>query len=328
METNKSPVLKIEEVNKTFARKNVLRNISIDIKDGEIIGIIGSSGSGKTTLLNSIVGFIKPDKGKIKFRIKTKNNEYKYYVLDESTKKYINGNYGFASQMPSFYEKLTVRENLEYFGELYSLNKETLRANTETLIKLMGLENSENVLAKKLSGGMERRLNIACAMIHNPDILILDEPTADLDPVLRNNIWNLIHKINKKGTTIILSSHHLSELETLCDRISILKEGKVLETATPKELKEKFGKEEEIKIQTYPGNYDSLGNLLIKKFPLTLKGFINSGNELTLRCEKSQDIVNDIINEIEYTTEKLIEIKISQPNLDDIFIRLNEVKLR
>ena len=325
MEENKS-ILKIEEINKTFARKNVLRNISIEVIEGEIIGIIGSSGSGKTTLLNAIVGFIEPDKGKIKFRVKTSDNRYKYTALNTKTKKYINNTYGFASQLPSFYEKLTVRENLEYFGELYGLKKETLKANTETLIKLMELENSENVLAKKLSGGMERRLNIACAMIHNPDILILDEPTADLDPVLRNNIWNLIYKINKKGTTIILSSHHLSELETLCDRISIIKEGKLLETSTPKQLVNKFGKEEEIKIQTYPGNYDYLGTLLTEKFGDKINGFINTGKELTIRSDKSHDIVNNIINEIEGSKEKLIEIRVSQPTLDDIFIRLNEIK--
>lgn len=326
MKQKEHPILKIEEISKTFARKNVLRKISLEVKKGEILGIIGASGSGKTTLLNTIIGFIEPEHGKIKFRVKTSSKEYKYITLSNKTKKIINNTYGFASQIPSFYEKLTVKENLEYFGELYGLGKETIKSNTETLIKLMSLENSSNVLAKRLSGGMERRLNIACAMIHNPDILILDEPTADLDPVMRNNIWNLIEKINLRGTTIILSSHHLNELENLCNRISIIKEGKILETASAKELIQRFKGDEDIKIQTYPGNYEKLGNLLIKQYP-DIKKFINNGQELTLKCTNPHILLKELMRTIEENNEKIIELRLAQPSLDDIFLTINEIHL-
>lgn len=327
MENQKEhPILKIEEVSKSFARKNVLRGISLNVKRGEILGIIGASGSGKTTLLNTIIGFIEPNQGKIKFLMKTKGNSHKYITLNNKTKKIINNTYGFASQTPSFYEKLTVKENLEYFGELYDLGKDIIKANTETLIKLMGLENSSNVLAKKLSGGMERRLNIACAMIHNPDILILDEPTADLDPVMRNNIWNLVEKINIRGTTIILSSHHLNELENICSRISIIKEGKILETASAKELIARFKGDEDIKIQTYPGNYEKLGNILVQKYS-QIKKFINNGQELTLKCENPHNLLNELMKTIEDHDEKVIEIRLAQPSLDDIFLTINEIYL-
>lgn len=323
-----SPILKIEEISKSFGRKQILQQINIEIYSGEIIGIIGSSGSGKTTLLNTIIGFIEPDSGKVKFRFKNKEGSYKYFTLENQNKKHISNTYGFASQIPSFYEKLTVRENLEYFGELYGLSKETLIANTNTLLKLMNLENSENVLAKKLSGGMERRLNIACSMIHNPDILILDEPTADLDPIMRNNIWNLIEKINAKGTTIILSSHHLTELETLCNRISIIKDGKILETATPQELKRIYTKNEEIKLQSYPGNYKKIGEQLTKEFSNIIKTYSIIGKEMTIKCDAPYELLNDIIKNVEKIGEKIIEIKLVKPNLDDIFIKINEIKIK
>ena len=321
------PILKIENIDKSFGRKQVLSNMTLDVKPGEIMGIIGASGSGKTTLLNTIVGFIKPDRGKILFKqpklVGPSNVIYKSVYDEERVFKNI---YGFAAQVPSFYEKLTVRENLTYFGVLYGLSKETLQANVNTLLKLMDLENSSYILGKNLSGGMERRLDIACALVHNPQILILDEPTADLDPVLRNNIWNLIEKINSKGTTVILSSHHLNELETLCSRIAIIKEGRILEIGTAEELKEKFLKHHEIRLESYPGNYSKLGEYLQKKFKSNIINFLNTGSELVLTCEKPQDILNDLVKHVEKEKEKIVELRLVKPSLDQVFIALSDKK--
>jgi ABC-2 type transport system ATP-binding protein len=166
--------------------------------------------------------------------------------------------YGFASQVPSFYDELTPNENLEYFGMLYNLDKHTIRSNKKILLDLMELEHAADIPSKNLSGGMERRLDIACALMHDPDVLILDEPTADLDPVLRGHIWDLMRKLNKKGTTIILSSHHLSELEELCDRVIIIKNGQIIAQGNPESLKKKFVTEQEIIVQTEPGDYQTI----------------------------------------------------------------------
>jgi len=322
------PILKAVSISKSFGAKNVLNEISLDIMPGEIIGIIGSSGSGKTTFLNTLIGFIKPDSGDTLFKqpqVVAHNNNAIYKSVYEHMKS-IKNLYGFASQVPSFYEKLTVRENLSYFGELYQLSKDTLEANIDTLLKLMNLDNSSKVLGKNLSGGMERRLDIACALIHNPQILILDEPTADLDPVLRNNIWKLIEKINSKGTTIILSSHHLNELETLCTRIAIIKEGKIIGLGSAEELKKKFSHNKEIRLQTYPGNYGQLGEFLKGKFKDKIKSYEDQGNELLLICDKPEAILNEIILTLEKRKEKILELKIVKPSLDQLFISLNEQK--
>jgi ABC-2 type transport system ATP-binding protein len=322
------PLVKIEHISKAYGRRLILKDINLEIRPGEIIGIIGSSGSGKTTFLNTLIGFIKPDSGDVLFRqpklvAGSSSAIYKSVYSDKQGMKNI---YGFAAQVPSFYEKLTVRENLEYFGQLYGLSKETLQANVNTLLKLMNLENSQNILGKNLSGGMERRLDIACSMVHNPQVLILDEPTADLDPVLRNNIWHLVEQINAKGTTIILSSHHLNELETLCSRIAILKNGVILDVGTANELKTKFSSNQEIRLESYPGNYAKLGTLLMKRFKDKIVGYENRGNELMLMSPKPHEILNDLIKTVESQHEKILELKLVKPSLDQVFISLNEKK--
>jgi len=320
------PLLKVEGIRKSYGHATILNGISLDIMPGEIIGIIGASGSGKTSLLNTIIGFIKPDEGDIKFKQPkiVAHNDNAIYKSVYKHQKIMKNMYGFAAQVPSFYEKLTVRENLNYFGELYELSKDTLSANVSTLLNLLDLENSANVLGKNLSGGMERRLDIACALVHNPQILIMDEPTADLDPVLRNNIWKLIQKINSKGTTIILSSHHLNELETLCSRIAILKEGKIIAIGSAEQLKKKFSHDKEIRIQSYPGNYNELGKFLQAKFKNKIRSFKNQGNELLLICDKPEEILNDLILALERKREKILELKIVKQSLDQLFISLSE----
>ncbi|MGV8169575.1 MAG: ABC transporter ATP-binding protein, partial [Candidatus Nanoarchaeia archaeon] len=313
----KEPVLKVENISKSYGRKQVLNGISFDVQQGEILGLIGASGSGKTTLLNSVVGFIAPDTGDVKFRHENGKVTFSSVYHRPSRFKHL---YGFASQIPSFYEKLTVRENLSYFGSLYGLSHDVLKANVSTLLKLMDLENSSFILGKNLSGGMERRLDIACSLIHNPPLLILDEPTADLDPILRKNIWNILKKINQKGTTIILSSHHLNEIETLCDRIAILKEGQVIALGTAEELKGRFLKHKEVRIESLPGNYEKLGAFLQKKFKKEIASYEVKGGELILFCERPQDLLNDLVTAVEQEKEKIIELKLVKPSLDQVFI--------
>ncbi|HOI18821.1 MAG TPA: ABC transporter ATP-binding protein [Candidatus Woesearchaeota archaeon] len=320
------PLLKIIGLNKTFGKRKVLKNINFEIYPKEILGVIGESGVGKTTLLNAIVGFIKPEKGDILFRqldviSNGKNAVYKSVYKNQSKFKDI---YGFAAQSPSFYEKLTVRENLEYFGKLYKLSKETLKSNIATLLKLMNLEEYKDTLGKSLSGGMERRLDIACSLIHNPKLLLLDEPTADLDPVLRNNIWKLISKIASSGTTIILSSHYLADLEDLCSRIAIIKDGEVIDIDTPEALKIKFDSDNMIVVKTYPGNYEKLALSISNKMKKVIKNCQKERLGLVIKCTKPNLILDEVIKTIEKDNENIIEIKIVKPTLDEVFIALNE----
>lgn len=320
-------LLRVQNISKYYGSRKVLDNISINIKQGEIVGVIGGSGGGKTTLLSTLIGFIQADDGDIKFRqrnlVAGAEDGEEIYRSVFKKKHQFKASYGFASQVPSFYEKLTVLENLHYFGQLYGLTQESIKANARTLLKLMDLELSANALAKNLSGGMERRLDIACALIHNPEMLILDEPTADLDPILRKNIYDLLKRINKKGTTIVLASHHLNELETLCTRIAMLKQGAVAEIGSPQEIKEKYLKSHEIIVETYPGNYAVLEKKVKKKFKKKIEEVGFTDSSITIRTEKPQLILNDIIQLIEKEEEKILELKLVKPSLDQVFISMN-----
>ncbi|MFH1588939.1 MAG: ABC transporter ATP-binding protein [archaeon] len=319
------PIFKVQNIVKRFGDHVVLENVSFEVKKGEIFGLIGASGSGKTTLLNLIIGFHRPDQGDILFRFEhlldfQKASAFRSVFKKGNTVKEI---YGFASQQPSFYLNLTLRENLEYFGSLYNLSSDALKINVETLLNLMDLKYYEDLPAKSLSGGMERRLDIACALIHDPAVLILDEPTADLDPVLREHIWTLIKKINKKGTTIIIASHHLIELEDLCSRIAILKDKKIIDVASPDAIKNKYSKIQEIHLECYPGNYKKLMSKLSKS---NIESYEIKGSRLVIHSSKPQRIFHELFPILKKLKEEVIDMKVGKASLDEIFIALSKDK--
>jgi len=187
---------------------------------------------------------------------------------------------------------------------------------------MMNLENSANIVGKNLSGGMERRLDIACSLVHNPKLLILDEPTSDLDPVLRNTILSLVSKINNKGTTIILSSHHLLELENLCTRIAVIKGGKFIAVGTAEELRKQFNVKEQVIIKAKPGKFPRMSSYF-KKYKKEIEKYETKNGELFLTCAKPHIILNDLIKTLEKNKEKIIELKLIKPDLDKIFITIN-----
>lgn len=325
---DRAPILKIQNLTKRFGKKTVLKKASLDIHEGEIFGLVGASGSGKTTLLRTLIGYLAPEEGDVKFRydyfVKSKSKQNKpLYASVYKQHNLAKNLFGFGSQEPSFYRKLTVRENLRYFGSLYNLPSQALESNMNILLTLMDLKQAEDSLAGNLSGGMERRLDIACALIHDPEVLILDEPTSDLDPILRDHIWSLVRKINKKGTTIVLASHHLSEVETFCSRIAIIKSGRIVDVASPARLKTKYAESQEIRIQTYPGDYANLANALKKPgskvFDVKIKG-----SELILYSDQPQIVLHDLLHILETLKEELIDIKVRRPGLDELFLKITD----
>ncbi len=319
------PIFKIKNVSKYFGNKRVLNNISFDIMPGEILGIIGASGTGKTTILNILIGFLRADKGNLLFRfehlLSFRDSEVYREVTDKSLE--IKKMIGFAAQRPSYYPNLSIQENLEYFGSLYNLSKDALNSNIEALLNLMELKPSRYLLAKNLSGGMLRRLDMACSLVHDPKILILDEPTSDLDPILRKHIWELIKIIRSKGTTIILSSHHLTEIEHLCDRIAILKDGSFVELNTFDYIKNKYIKHKKVHIEIKSKDYEKL----LQRVPTKLiKEKIIQDNELTIITQKPAELVNVLIRRSQTMKDEIINLSIGNPNLDEIFVSIERKK--
>ncbi len=319
-------LLSLNNVNKKFGKHEVLKDISINIESGEIFGIIGSSGSGKTTLLNMMVGFIQPTKGDVLFRSpdllsygndKSEINKFRSVIKNHNEVKSM---FGFASQEPSFYNQLNLLENLDLFGTLYDLSKDAKDTNALILLKLMGLYEFRKNLSKNLSGGMQKRLDIACALIHDPKILILDEPTADLYPHLRKQMWQLIKKINSKGTTIILSSHFLDELEELCDKVGILHEGELKHIGTPSELKRLVSPNEEIKIETLNGDYDNIIKMFSKiKSKCKISEIENHGHELEIKTSNTHAVIDKLLKILDKKRDVLLNLSVNKPTLNEVF---------
>lgn len=299
--------IEIDNLIKRFGKKLVLDRVNLKIGVGEFFGIIGLSGCGKTTLLNIIIGFWKPTIGRITY---DGQNIFKH-------KNYFNQRQGFATQAGSVYPNLTVEENLSYFGRMYNMRRHDIKRRSEILLDLVDLTGANKVQAKDLSTGMQRRLDIACAMIHNPEVLILDEPTEDLDPVLRKELLALLKKINENGTTIIMTSHLLSDLETVCDKIAILHKGYILEVGAPVELKEKYSKTEEIHIISTPGKYEVMVRALPKN--LVSKVIIKKGKKAIIYTSNGSKVVCELIKLASSHKEKLIELSLHKPSMEEIF---------
>lgn len=223
-------LIEFKEVTKRFGKNTVLNSINFAIPEGKVTGIIGASGEGKSTILKMIASFYKPTSGKI------------FYFNRDILKdvKNIKTSFGIAIEDGSFYENLTVEENLLYFGKLYHVKRKVLIPRVNGLMHFVGLIDAKDILSKNLSMGMKKRLDIACSLVHKPSVLILDEPTADLDPLLRFQIMKIIKKINSHGTTVILTTQLLNEAEDICDKIAILFNEKIQEHGTPEEIKKKY----------------------------------------------------------------------------------------
>ncbi len=309
-----SSVLSIQNVSKSFGDKEVLKGVNIDIKKGEIFGIIGLSGSGKTTLLNTIIGCIKPEHGDVFFR----NPESGMLSSVYKDQKRITRTFGFAPQDPSFYARLTCEENLDHFGSLYNMPSKVRKTNIDSLLYLVELDSARKTLGKNLSGGMQRRLGIACSLIHDPKVLILDEPTADLDPIMRREVWGLIRKINKQGTSVVITSHFLSEMEGLCHRIAILHNKSIVDYGSPDELKDRFSSNHEIHLELATDDYSKVISAIQKKEP-TVKKVVKEEGKIILYTPHSERVLHSLLHVIEQQKQTLLDIEVNKASLREVF---------
>jgi len=299
-------VISFQNVVRRFGSRNVLNNLSLDIPEGSFFGIVGLSGSGKTTLLNMLIGFWKPTKGKILFDDK---DTWKY-------KRYISNFFGFSTQGGATYDNLTVEENLRYFGKLYNMHSDEIEPRIKELLGLVNLGGNERMLASQLSTGMQRRLDVACSLMHNPKVLILDEPTKDLDPLLRKEILGMLKKINQAGTTIVMTSHLLDEIEAVSDFLAILHNGKILCSDVPMALKDRYSKNMEIQLKTYPGKYDVLAKSLYR---LNLDKVIAKQGSIVSYSPDVEKALPHILAIVKKNKERIIELKLSKPSIEEIF---------
>ncbi len=216
----------IQNLTKKFEDKTALDNLSLQVAKGELFGLLGPNGAGKTTTINILCGLVKPTSGTAQI--------YGYDVQRETQK--VKELIGVCTQETAIYPYLTGKENLELFGNLHCLSKKTVKERSKMLLTKMGLDEDAKSVTAKYSGGMKRRLSLALALIHDPQVAFLDEPTAAMDPQSRHAVWDFIKDQKKQGKTIILTTHYMEEAEELCDRVGIIDHGKLIALGTPKEL--------------------------------------------------------------------------------------------
>lgn len=217
-------IVSIKNVSKTFGKHAVLRNINLDIFSGEIFGFLGPSGAGKTTLVKQLVGLDTPTEGENEIFNK------KMPSLD------LIERIGYMAQSDALYNELSAKENLEFFASLYGLKGSNRQKRINEVMEIVNLSEHLNKLVSNYSGGMKRRLSLATALLHEPELLILDEPTVGIDPVLRKSIWDAFQNFKKKGTTLIITTHVMDEAEK-CDRLGMIRDGELIAVGTPEELK-------------------------------------------------------------------------------------------
>ncbi len=233
-------VIQVEGLTKTFGDFTAVNAITFDVKKGEIFGFLGANGAGKTTAMKMLIGISRPTSGNATVA------GFDVYKQTESIKK----NIGYMSQKFALYDDLTVVENITFFGGIYGLSKENIKVKTKALLGELNLEKVSNSLVGSLPLGWKQKLAFSVAMLHEPKIVFLDEPTGGVDPITRRQFWEMIYKSADQGTTIFVTTHYMDEAE-YCDRISIMVNGNIEALDTPKKLKKQF-------------NTDSINDVFLK----------------------------------------------------------------
>jgi ABC-2 type transport system ATP-binding protein len=300
-------IIEIRSIQKNYGDFKALDNVTLSIEKGIIFGLLGPNGAGKSTLIKVLSCQSRPSSG----------HAYISGLDVVSDKKDVLSIIGVVPQENSFYDELTINENLMFFGSLYRIPAIEIKKRSHKILTLLKLDEKSNIRASNLSGGMKTRLNIACALIHKPEVLILDEPSVGLDPVSRKALWETIRVVNGEGTTILLTTHYMEEADLLCDRILIMNRGKIVIEGKQDELKTKVG-EKVILITSSPGNYSLLKNKLESLEKISSCILNEKGLKITLTGELPLQAVFEIF---ESGGEKIRNVESSSPSLEDVFIK-------
>ena len=308
-------VIEINNLTKEYKRLKAVDNLSFEVHEGEILGLLGPNGSGKTTTINCILSLLNFSNGSIKiFDKEMKPNAYD-----------IKRQIGVVFQDVAVFEELTVYDNIDYFCGLYIKDKEMRKKYIEEAIELVGLDEFKKFYPKQLSGGLLRRLNIACGIAHKPKIIFLDEPTVAVDPQSRNNILDGIKKLRDDGATIIYTTHYMEEVEILCDRVIIIDKGKIIASGTTDELKELAKIEEKVTVEVM-----QLDNKYIEK----IRQFENVekveyvNETLLITYKKGKNNLVELIDYLKEESIKYSKIFSERPTLNDVFLELTGKELR
>lgn len=308
-------LIQVENLVKRYGDLMALNHFNLEVEEGEILGLLGPNGSGKSTSINCMLSLLTYDKGEIKLFGKRMTPDA-YDIKKEI---------GVVMQEVAVFDELNVYENIDYFCSLYVKDKTRRKELVEEAIRLVGLEDFKKMKPKKLSGGLLRRLNIACGIAHKPKLIFLDEPTVAVDPQSRNRILENIKELNKQGATIVYTTHYMEEAEQLCSRIVIMDEGKVIAQGTNDELKSMIQTQEKITFEIDVVSDELLEQL--SKTPSILKVNYNRPY-LEIHVDKKEGILIDLLDFFKQKNVSLKTVYSQKPTLNDVFLEITGKQLR
>ncbi|MBY6268417.1 ABC transporter ATP-binding protein [Parageobacillus thermoglucosidasius] len=309
-------ILEAVELTKQFKQMKAVNGVNLFLEKGEIVGLLGPNGAGKSTTISMISTLIPPTSGDVRF-----NNES---VLKNPTK--LRKVLGVVPQEIALYTDLSAKENLYFFGRMYRLSGSGLRKKVDEILELIGLTERQNDLVKHFSGGMKRRLNIGVALLHEPEFIIMDEPTVGIDPQSRNYILETVKRLNQeKQMTVLYTSHYMEEVEFLCDRIYIMDKGSIIASGTKEEIKNILSSENTVQIKVERVHEPFIDALRAE--PIINRVTVQD-RLITILTPKEVNVFNMLFKLAEKTNTVLTSVKIQTPTLEDVFLHLTGRALR
>lgn len=307
-------IVDVKNLIKRYGNKLAVDNMNLQIEEGEILGLLGPNGAGKTTLINSIIGITEIQSGEIN-------------IFGESMKKSpleIKKRIGLVPQNIALFKEFSALENVTYFGRLYGLKGNELKESVKQALEFTNLWERRNDSPKKYSGGMQRRLNIACSIVHRPELIIMDEPTVGIDPQSRNHILESIRKLNRMGSTIIYTSHYMEEVEAICTRVAIMDNGRLIAEGNREKLSEYVMEDQVAHIELSSLGYSTTQGV---KEIYGVRECTLSDSKMSVVFDKNTSISN-IIHVISDKGGVITKINMEEATLEDVFLALTGKKLR
>jgi len=303
-----NPILQVENLVKRYGDVEAVRGVSFSVEEGEVFGLLGPNGAGKTSTVEVMEGLRVPDGGRISV----------CGIDPQKNPTGLKHEIGATLQSTSLPDKLKVGEALRLFAGFYKRTR-----NPDDLLRRFGLEEKRNAFYNQLSGGQKQRLALAMALVNDPRVLFLDEPTAGLDPQVRREIYDIIEELKREKKTIVLTTHYIEEAEKLCDRVAIVDHGKVIATGTPRQLKERSGNTTRIEVR--------LAKPALNGVLKTLDGVVDVrqlADVYVLHCQKTAPAIVALVKHLEAENNELVSLEIATPSLEDVFIELTGRRLR
>jgi ABC-2 type transport system ATP-binding protein len=306
-------LLQVHEVIKRFGTTLALDCCNLSVEKGEVIGLLGPNGAGKTTCIRSLIGLVPIDEGSITV----------FGLKQDGKNKDIRRRIGYVTQEITIYEDMSARDNLAFFASLYKMTKAEIEVRIAEVAKIIGLEGRLNEKSKHYSGGMKRRLNIGCALMHNPELIIMDEPTVGIDPQSRSFILRFVKELAQKGVTVIYTSHYIEEVEAVASRILIMDSGHIIAEGTLAQLIARIQGDHIIEVEVRIGSEEKKKQL--QGIP-EVKEVVYTDNRYRIVVPGGIPILDKIL--LTLSDQSLVSINTKQPNLEDVFLTLTGKQLR